>query len=105
MSVEARVLTRTVAAEDSRPYTKIAAARPAVAPYLIRLVFFLDRLGAAHFCFFAGGTFLGAVRLLSFVNFLENIRDHRRRGAAAVHGAANVAFVERSEREPWLIGR
>src|SRR5438874_1614044 len=72
---------------------------------LIRRVFFLDRLGAAHFCFFAGATFLVAVRLLSFVNFLEDICDHRRRGAAAVLRAANVAFVERREREPRLIGR
>src|SRR5205823_12090341 len=42
---------------------------------LIRLVFFLDGFGSAHFCFFAGGTFLATVRLLSFVTFLEDIRD------------------------------
>src|SRR5207248_9161170 len=71
---------------------------------LIRLIFF-HRFGPAYFRFFADARFPSAVRLLSFVNLLENICDHRCSGASSMHFAADVALVERSERESWLIGR
>src|SRR5438034_8256043 len=78
--------------------------KSAKAANLIRLIFF-HRLGPAHFCFFACVRFPSAVRLLSLVNLLENICNHRCSGAPSMHFAADVALVARSERESRLIAR
>src|SRR4029077_17848975 len=61
---------------------------------LIRRVFF-NRLGAANLLgWFARA---GLIRSRAFVNFLENVGNHRGRSRAAVDFAADVAFVNRGE--------
>ena len=69
---------------------------------LIRSIFF-NRLGAANLLsWFAR---VAIARLRSFVNFLEDVGDHRGRGGAAVNLAADVAFIDCSERVLRFLGR
>ena len=70
--------------------------------YLIRLVFFFDRFRAADFWLSFASVALGD--FLPFVNFFEYVGDHRRGSRAAVHFAADIAFVESSERILRLVG-
>src|SRR5438093_3344239 len=78
-------------------------ARRVRSPESIRFVFFFDWLGAADFWLsFAS---LAPVRLLSFINFFENVGDHRRSRGAAVDLASNIAFVQGSERILRLVSR
>src|SRR5205807_8761816 len=69
---------------------------------LIRLVFF-DRLGAPNL--WTRFATAATARLRALVNFFENVGDHRRGDGAAVHFAADIAFVERGESVPRLVGR
>src|SRR5260370_40993427 len=64
---------------------------------LIRRVFF-NRLGAANLLSWFAGAAL--IRSRAFVNFLEDVRDHRGCGRAAMNFAANVAFVNGGESVP-----
>src|SRR5437016_14183918 len=70
---------------------------------LICLVFLFHRLSPADFWFPFASRAIS--RLLSLVNFFEDIGDHRRSRGAAVDLAPNIAFVERSERILGLVGR
>src|SRR6266403_2536168 len=76
---------------------------PTISNRLIRLVFFLHRFGSPDFWFPFASLALG--HFLALVNFFENISDHWRGSRAAMHFAADIAFVKGGERILRLVGR